>query len=289
MNQLVLMTSEEARAAVDAIKSHVQKARALLLDLHEREGWKALGYESWEKCVSSEFGRSRSYMYRQLAAAKLELEVGSEVGDHPESHMRAISETLDDEDQMREAYHLAVANDATSATGYRNAAMIVWVRRNIPHDSVLVKRFDAGIMSVQAAYEIGQLMVDEELSEQEREVLSYCIDPDLARMLIHVHRAIPELWNEITATGSIPGIEHNIPVGEASARDLRAYLTLDSAERRAQHVEKHRDEYDRKRYIVKEVIDETKVLISSVKDERWESVVESADALDDLIREYERI
>lgn len=279
MNQLVLMTSEEARAAVDAIKSHVQQARALLLDLHEREGWRALGYSSWEECVSDEFGRSRSYMYRQLAAAKLEIGVGSEVGVHPESHMRAISETLDDEDQMQEAYQLAVANGATSAAEYRKAAMAVWVKRNLRSGSMLVNRAVAGIISTQDAYNIGRMMVDNDLSEEERAVLDYCTDERLAEMLINVSVALPEVWEEIVATGSLPGIEQNIPIGEATSRDLKAYLTLDSAERRAQHVERNRDVYQKRNEIIKEVIDRTKELVDTVMGEEFERALSQASAL----------
>jgi len=66
------MTPDEARATVGAIRDNLEHARRLVLDLHERRGWAALGYGSWEACVSSEFGRHRSTLFRYLQAARIE-------------------------------------------------------------------------------------------------------------------------------------------------------------------------------------------------------------------------
>ena len=281
------MTDEEARAAVDAIKAHVRQARALLLDLYEREGWRALGYGTWEECVTSEFGRSRSYMYRQLAAAKLELEVGSEVGNHPESHLRAISETLDEDDQMQEAYSRAVASGATTAAEFKRTAMEVWLVDNLPEGNTLLERAKLGIVPVYDAYRIGKMMA--EVSADESAVLSFCTDADLAEMLLNVKVALPELWQEIVATGSLPGVDENVPIGEASARTLKAYLTLDSAERRAQHVEQNRAHYDRKTELVKEVMAKVRVLIAKLRDGNCESAIALADPIGRALDEYDEM
>ena len=48
------MTSDEAHAAIERINRHLDNARALLLDFHEREGWRALGYNSWRACAQHE-------------------------------------------------------------------------------------------------------------------------------------------------------------------------------------------------------------------------------------------
>lgn len=42
------------------------------LELHRRRGWEALGYNSWEDCAKAEFGKSRAYTFRLLAAAQVE-------------------------------------------------------------------------------------------------------------------------------------------------------------------------------------------------------------------------
>jgi hypothetical protein len=69
------LAAEHARAIVEAIHERVEQIRDLVLELYEREGWKSLGYESWEKCVTAEFDRDRSYLYRQLRAAMIEREI----------------------------------------------------------------------------------------------------------------------------------------------------------------------------------------------------------------------
>ena len=49
MNDLIQMemTLEEARETDRLIKRHINTTRYLLLDMRDRKGWKALGYESF--------------------------------------------------------------------------------------------------------------------------------------------------------------------------------------------------------------------------------------------------
>ncbi len=72
--QVILMTEDEARAAVAAVCRHFESARQQLLDLYEREGWRALGYDSWRACVVAEFSLSQTRVYELLSAAKVERE-----------------------------------------------------------------------------------------------------------------------------------------------------------------------------------------------------------------------
>ncbi len=46
--------------------------RALLLELYEREGWRALSYDSWRACAVAEFAQSQTALYRQLTAARVD-------------------------------------------------------------------------------------------------------------------------------------------------------------------------------------------------------------------------
>jgi hypothetical protein len=62
----------EARSLVERIRSHINDARLLVLELYEKEGWKALGYTSWRECVVAEFEQSKSTLYRTLDAALIE-------------------------------------------------------------------------------------------------------------------------------------------------------------------------------------------------------------------------
>lgn len=88
-----LMTRDEAQRCANSIRAHLDGARVLILDLHERRGWKALGYGSWRECVVAEFGQSQSNLYRQLDAAKIERVVSPEqpIGAIPERSLRPLA------------------------------------------------------------------------------------------------------------------------------------------------------------------------------------------------------
>lgn len=106
-----MMTPDEARICADAINKNLRNTRELLLDLYEREGWRALGYETFRACVVAEFKQHQSYLYRQLEAAKAEIAISpigekSEVGKVPESHLRPLTSLPPD--QQRDAYQKAV-------------------------------------------------------------------------------------------------------------------------------------------------------------------------------------
>lgn len=54
------MSTEEARQCINEIKTHLNSIRVLLLNLDERRGWAALGYESMRQCLIGEFKLSES-------------------------------------------------------------------------------------------------------------------------------------------------------------------------------------------------------------------------------------
>jgi hypothetical protein len=67
------MTQQEARACVGEIHQRFRSARRLLLQLHDRRGWEALGYQSWRECAEEEFPEhASSYLYRELQAAQVD-------------------------------------------------------------------------------------------------------------------------------------------------------------------------------------------------------------------------
>jgi len=71
-NNITPMSAQEARECIDAIIGNSESLPLMLLELHRRQGWAALGYSSWEDCTTAEFGKSRSYVFRLLAAAQVE-------------------------------------------------------------------------------------------------------------------------------------------------------------------------------------------------------------------------
>jgi hypothetical protein len=102
------MIYKEAREAVDQINSNMNNVRYLVLDLYEREGWVALGYQSWRECVATEFKQGQSYLYYQLEAAQIEKNISTTVEKEqiPERQLRPLSKL--EPDQQREAWQKAV-------------------------------------------------------------------------------------------------------------------------------------------------------------------------------------
>jgi hypothetical protein len=72
----------------------------------QREGWRALGYDSWRACMVAEFEQGKSQLHRILDAAQVEKNLLSPIGDIPETHLREIA-SLEPE-QQRKVYKEAV-------------------------------------------------------------------------------------------------------------------------------------------------------------------------------------
>jgi hypothetical protein len=67
-----IMDAKEARDYVKQINANMTNVRQLVIELHDREGWSALGHTTWEECVEKEFKQGRSYIFYQLKAAQIE-------------------------------------------------------------------------------------------------------------------------------------------------------------------------------------------------------------------------
>ena len=113
-----LMTREEAEASCDRISGHLNAARQEIEALDRREGWRALGYESFRECAVARFGHHQSYIYRQLSAARIEESMGLPIGEMSESHARALSKIEPDRRQE-------VLDSAKEATGGKVTAKAI--------------------------------------------------------------------------------------------------------------------------------------------------------------------
>ena len=103
------MTFSEARECVAKINYNINETWALFLELYERKGWQALGYESWRDFFTAEFGIKQAYAYFLLSAAKIARNLSTIVENSasiPESHLRPLA-FLSPEKQ-REVYQKAV-------------------------------------------------------------------------------------------------------------------------------------------------------------------------------------
>jgi len=68
------LTRADAHAFVTSIKSRIGDIRGMIVELHDRLGWKVLGYDSWDKCVKAEFADEdldRIACHRQIRTARL--------------------------------------------------------------------------------------------------------------------------------------------------------------------------------------------------------------------------
>lgn len=108
-----MMTPEEARKRVTVINSGINNLRMQILDFHDREGWKALGYESWTACVEKEFEQSRRQVFYQLQAAQIEKNINDSAKSQcnictdpiPESQLRPLAQVAPEDQPV--IYQLA--------------------------------------------------------------------------------------------------------------------------------------------------------------------------------------
>lgn len=63
---IVPMEPAEARSVADGIKSKLVEVVEKLKEFHDRQGWKALGYASWDQCLQTEFRLSRQRAHQLL-------------------------------------------------------------------------------------------------------------------------------------------------------------------------------------------------------------------------------
>lgn len=108
---------DQARALCDSIRASLGNLRQKVLELHERRGWAALGYTSWEACVTNEFARDRNTLFAHLRAAGVERELNS--GDVATngvstSHLRELS-PLEPAERIEVASQVDLANISVRA------------------------------------------------------------------------------------------------------------------------------------------------------------------------------
>jgi len=127
------MNGTEARACVAAINTGIADIRRQVLDLHDREGWRALGYASWRQCVLAEFVESQSRIYQLLDAGRFEREVSTnvEIGTIPEGHLRQLTPLRDEPDVMREVWQHVHEEHGENVTA-ANVREAVQLRLSIP-------------------------------------------------------------------------------------------------------------------------------------------------------------
>jgi len=139
-NPIIPMTAVEARSKTNQIKFKATETRQLLLEMHEREGWRALGYGSWREYGQAEFGYSERRIYQLMDAAKVERNLtepdfctivqnnDGQIGQSmPESHLRPLTK-LENPELQRAAWIHAVKS---APDGHVTAAHVESVVRQM--------------------------------------------------------------------------------------------------------------------------------------------------------------
>jgi hypothetical protein len=158
------LTKSEAESLVKRIQSHITDARALVLELYEREGWKALGYDSWRECVVTEFAQSQSRLYQLLDAAQVEKNISTNGGKQiAERVLRPLAKL--EPEQQRKAWEAAIES-SPKPTAELVARM---ARRTIEADATSKHSFNyPATLSVEEKEERRKAAV----AQQEREIKS---------------------------------------------------------------------------------------------------------------------
>lgn len=107
---VVPMTEIEARELVEEIKIGISTVGQKLLELYEREGWRALGYSNWRECVMTEFDFQQSRVYQLLDFARIERNLSTNGGNLPlpTSERQARPLTKLEPEVQRQAWQKAV-------------------------------------------------------------------------------------------------------------------------------------------------------------------------------------
>ncbi len=91
--QAELEAERQARETDRLIKRHINTTRYLLLDMRDRKGWKALGYESFVEYGEKELNLGTARIYQLADAGEISLQIGFStlVENQPkETHLRPL-------------------------------------------------------------------------------------------------------------------------------------------------------------------------------------------------------
>lgn len=125
------MTPEEAKAKHSELKAIHGVARSMMMEMHDRKGWKALGYESWEEYGEKEWDYGKNYLNKLTAAARTQRALGTIVPKEiPESQLRPLTSLTDEEKKK------------------------VWEQVTAEHEVITAKKVELAVSAFKAEAEI---------------------------------------------------------------------------------------------------------------------------------------
>lgn len=93
MTTAVILSKTQAAALTERIRRAGEDFGTLLLEAHDGEAWRVLGYATWQDYVAGEFTFTRARSYQLLNQAKVTRLVGAHVTDREVRHMSTMVDT----------------------------------------------------------------------------------------------------------------------------------------------------------------------------------------------------
>ena len=151
------MTKEEALAVHATLKHHANAMRSNLLDMRDRNGWKALGFTSFEEYGEKEWGYSRTYINRLAKAEEIQKSLSVPIGtsEIPESQLRPLS-VIPEAD--RDAIYQQALKDAEAKGEKLTAAKV--------QDAV--KDYQAKLKGAEMSLQVKEAKIDELEAEKKQ-------------------------------------------------------------------------------------------------------------------------
>lgn len=249
-----LMTPPEAERCLQQIHDKAAELKDLVYELWSREGWRALGYDSFHACIQDRMGKSASTLYRLKDVKEFELMLQQRGRDEEakSSHVREYRK-LPDGDTQFQAYQRArrIAQQEgkkhPTAENAREAVVQVQnelVIQNSPY-RLIEHQWRTAVLTVHQALRMVRLL-DALETPLRAPVLTLMgkhglTDPELiplmARDWARQNTEDPSrVMQELLATGCVNGV----PLKDAKARDYHQAKRASQWERRQEKEEESR-------------------------------------------------
>lgn len=211
---LPVMTEDEARETDRLIKRHINTTRYLLLDMRDRQGWKALGFESFGEYGKQSLGYEKAYLTQLADAGEISLQLGYDAqfamanSVPKERHLRPLAAVP--AESRREVWEAAnaTANEAGEKLKAQHVADAVaeWKQRaNEWRDQALaagkaVKQLEMDVLNLKAGAPAAPVTV------------TVTVPPD----------DYAQLQAAVAAAGGVEAIEARAAKAELEARNAKA-------------------------------------------------------------------
>jgi hypothetical protein len=291
-----VMTPQEAERCLQQIRDKTAELKDLVYELWSREGWRALGYDSFHACIQDRMGKSASTLYRLKDVKEFELMLLERGEDEQakSSHVREYRKLPDANTQFQayqRAREIAQQEGKKQPTAENAREAVVQVQnelaiQNSPY-RLIEHQWRTAVLTVHQALRMVRLL-DAVQTPLRASVLTLMgkhglTDPELiplmARDLARQNTQDPSrVMQELLETGCVNGV----PLKDAKARDYHQAKRASQWERRQEQEEAERRKKIREGHWVPEP-----VILTIYKGDMPRTLRELRRALGD--NQYERL